>query len=285
MSTLQSNYYSVTPAEVRYCKNLEPNAKLLYGEISALCNQEGFCWASNRHFSQLYDVDVRTIQRWLDSLQKNGFIVIHKDKNKFNSQRRIYLSNSFKIFTTEGQKCHPPMTKMSPIILKDNNTSNIIIAGPPKKMPAGGNNNFHKCLEKCEDLSLKQKVQISKFPEEIVAQAIRYAYHPTTKIQGGPIGRLKLIQFFIRNPDQFEIAMKNLDKPPEMKTKKDVLLGKFKKGEIYNGYEFIQDDIGVGFFKPGMMQPYSVNWNALNFEAEFLKLLGKLKIKPLHDDE
>jgi len=72
----QPSYYAIIPAAVRYCKNLEPNAKLLYGEITALCNQEGYCWASNRYFAELYDVEIRTVQFWIESLVKNNFILV-----------------------------------------------------------------------------------------------------------------------------------------------------------------------------------------------------------------
>ncbi len=68
------NYYAVIPANVRYCKNLPMGAKLLYGEITALSNEKGYCWAKNNYFEELYQVNKTTIIRWINSLIKNGFI-------------------------------------------------------------------------------------------------------------------------------------------------------------------------------------------------------------------
>ena len=107
-------YYSVTPATVRYCKKLEFGARLLYGELTALANQHGYCWATNTYFSELYDVDIRTIQRWLKSLEEQKFIFVEMEKKSFNSQRKIFIGDSnFQKSFTERQNCHP-MTKMSP---------------------------------------------------------------------------------------------------------------------------------------------------------------------------
>ena len=49
----QPTYYAIIPADVRYSKNIVPQAKLLYGEITALTNKKGWCWATNKYFFTL----------------------------------------------------------------------------------------------------------------------------------------------------------------------------------------------------------------------------------------
>ncbi|NBK08169.1 helix-turn-helix domain-containing protein [Enterococcus asini] len=68
------SYYAIIPANVRYDKRLPANAKLLYGEITALCNEKGFCWAGDKYFADLYGVSKVSIQKWLKALQENGYI-------------------------------------------------------------------------------------------------------------------------------------------------------------------------------------------------------------------
>ena len=73
---MEPNYYSILTASVRYDKDLTPNAKLLYSEITALSNKKGICWASNSYFSDLYSVSKITISRWVSHLAKKGFITV-----------------------------------------------------------------------------------------------------------------------------------------------------------------------------------------------------------------
>lgn len=73
MKDSQSNYYAVIPANVRY-SSVPPNAKLLYGEITALANKEWFCWASNQYFADLYSVSKSTVSEWVSLLHKEWFI-------------------------------------------------------------------------------------------------------------------------------------------------------------------------------------------------------------------
>ena len=58
------NFYAVIPANVRYA-NITPNAKLLYGEITALSTQKGYCFARNKYFANLYGVSIVSIRKWI----------------------------------------------------------------------------------------------------------------------------------------------------------------------------------------------------------------------------
>ena len=75
------NYYAIIPADVRY-SNLKPNAKLLYGEITALSGKLGYCYATNNYFAKLYGVSKNTISRWISDLSKSGFITIEVERNE-----------------------------------------------------------------------------------------------------------------------------------------------------------------------------------------------------------
>ena len=67
------NYFSIIPANVRYDKRLKPNEKLLYSEITALCDKNGFCWATNAYFANLYEVDKKTVGVWINHLKELGY--------------------------------------------------------------------------------------------------------------------------------------------------------------------------------------------------------------------
>jgi hypothetical protein len=91
------NYYAIIPANVRYDKGLTPNAKLLYAEITALCNMNGKCTASTQYFCNLYEVSRVSIQKWLKSLADKNYIKrvnIYKQGSKEILSRVITLVNT-----------------------------------------------------------------------------------------------------------------------------------------------------------------------------------------------
>lgn len=132
-------YGAYLPAHVRHCKDLEPNAKLFYAEISALCNMKGFCWASNAFFEQLFGVTTRTIQNWLESLQKHKFIVVEIEKIGFNTSRKIYTSDSYFHRNSNNsydvQKISPPPAKKCTHSIQSYPTREKLLPEPEKPKP------------------------------------------------------------------------------------------------------------------------------------------------------
>lgn len=84
-------YYAVIPATVRYDTRLTLGARMMYGEITCLSNKEGYCWASNKYFAELYDVCENTIQNWITALKNSGYIRLETKQAQTGSKRKIYL--------------------------------------------------------------------------------------------------------------------------------------------------------------------------------------------------
>lgn len=96
MDDIRPGYYAIIPADVRYDDGIPPNAKLLYGEISALIGKDGFCYASNAYFVNLYGFSDPTISRLISQLEKAGYIKreLEKDKSGQVVRRKLYLTVS-----------------------------------------------------------------------------------------------------------------------------------------------------------------------------------------------
>lgn len=129
---MEKAYYAVIPANVRYDENLKDKAKLLYGEITALANEKGFCWASNSYFAELYKVTKETISRLIKNLADGGYITIELVYDgKEIIGRKIYIESSITIdknintpidknVNTSYQNNQDPIDEK----VKDNNTIN-----------------------------------------------------------------------------------------------------------------------------------------------------------------
>ena len=113
----KKSYYAIIPANVRYDKDLTPNAKLLYGEITALCNEKGYCWSENSYFANLYGVSNTSVSKWISILVQKRYIesqITYIEGTKQIDKRYLRIVN------------HPIEEKLNTPIeekLKENNTS------------------------------------------------------------------------------------------------------------------------------------------------------------------
>ena len=120
---MKKSYYAIIPADVRYSNKICANSKLLYGEITALCNEKGYCWASNSYFAELYEKSNRSISSWISQLNDAGFVDIVLEGKSTELNRKIYLSGN-NLPHPQEENFHPPTKKTSNIILQSNNTVN-----------------------------------------------------------------------------------------------------------------------------------------------------------------
>ena len=131
------SYYAIIPANVRY-SDLKPNAKLLYGEITALSNKYGFCFASNKYFSELYNVNKNTVSSWLSDLKNYGFIVIkiERDSNLQIIKRCIGITKNTDTPIHEKMKGNSTSinTTSNNISIKEQFINQVMFFDYPKEM-------------------------------------------------------------------------------------------------------------------------------------------------------
>lgn len=161
------SYYSILPANVRYDKNLKANEKLLYSEITSLCNKSGICYASNKYFSELYEVDLATISRWINNLINNNYLNVSYQKDN----TRLLTIKSMPI----DEKINTLLTKKSNIIINNNNKDNN------KEEIIKEESIFDYYQDKIGDLTPSQYEELNnllnKYNEDRIKESIDIAYN------------------------------------------------------------------------------------------------------------
>ena len=122
---MTKSYYAIIPANVRYDKELTPNAKLLYGEITALTNEKGYCWATNAYFAELYSTTNRSVSKWISQLEARGYIDVYQKRGQkgVTIERKITLAGT-NVPEAIEENFHTPKKETSNGILQVNNTIN-----------------------------------------------------------------------------------------------------------------------------------------------------------------
>jgi hypothetical protein len=140
-------YWAVLPSDVRYDPDLNPNAKLLYAEISALTNATGYCWATNEWFAELFHLSARTITRLVAQLEEKGYIRSEMASTEKGTERRIYAG----IFSVQAQRGgldengNTPLPDQGGIDKNvDGGVDNFVEGGVDKNVERGVDKNVHQ---------------------------------------------------------------------------------------------------------------------------------------------
>jgi len=191
------SYFAIIPANVRYDKDLKANAKLLYGEITALTNQQGYCWATNEYFANLYCVSKETVSRWISQLVKKGYLDLELSFNDKNETVR-------KIFLGRGcQNDHGGMTKRSrggcqkdqgghDKMIKHNNTINNTINNTTTTSEEEDENNFKIFHEKSKTPTITDEGLDNLNPKKGCSTNIANYSIEIEKIQSDIFGKIKV---------------------------------------------------------------------------------------------
>lgn len=119
---MNPGYFAILPASVRYDNRLSASEKLMFSEITALAGRDGYAYAKNKYFAELYGVDERTIRRWIAKLADLKYVSVSmvKKANGADDFRRIVpLLDPDKNVLPPGQKCPEPPDKNVPPIYKE----------------------------------------------------------------------------------------------------------------------------------------------------------------------
>lgn len=137
------SYWAVLPAKVRYDAQLRPNAKLLYAEITALSNAQGYCWISNERLGDWFGLSPKTVGALIQQLGRCGYLTVEliRDEKQAITGRRIWIDRpaAADLDTPILKNEETPLKIEDTPILKNeekNNTSNM--NNTPHNPPKGG---------------------------------------------------------------------------------------------------------------------------------------------------
>lgn len=124
--------WSVIPTEVMLSKEISSTAKITYGIISSLCNEKGYCWASNDYLGKLLGKSGTRMSLIVKELSDAGLIESEVEQNY---KRKITLRGvlrKLKGGVKENLKGGLRKVKENSIIEYNNNNNNITSEDKPR---------------------------------------------------------------------------------------------------------------------------------------------------------
>lgn len=94
-------FYVTIPMALVQDETISNGAKIAYGVIANLCNQRGYCFATNGYISNVLGSHETTASKYISELIKSGYLVPFEHVTENGSQRRLKL----------GETTNPPLVK------------------------------------------------------------------------------------------------------------------------------------------------------------------------------
>lgn len=165
-------FYAIIPAHVRYDSILPDKAKLLYGEITALCDKYGQCWAGNQYFAGLYSISTRQITRLLAALALGGYVgmeLVYKPGSREIERRIIRI-------TPIDKNVYTPIDKNVQDIITINNRESKIT-----KKNAPGNISLARAIREALEVLQGTDTGADKISEKARKKLESIAYYQRKK--------------------------------------------------------------------------------------------------------
>ena len=261
---IQKSYYAIIPANVRYDTELNPSSKLLYGEITALCNQQGYCWANNSYFANLYGVTKGTISRWVSDLADKGYIrceMKYKEGTNQIERRKIYIADPM---LNNDDRC----TQKETYPIRKNDYT------PIRKNDKDNNTSINNTINNTREYSASKEstTDINDFFEKM------WKLYPNKKNKG-QVSKSKKKEIY-KLGDEFERCIERYIKDVEEQRRNGFTTLRYKNGSTFfnSGYvdyldENYQDTLdsnrvnkgGNNEYKGGITEDKTESGNEINF--------------------
>jgi hypothetical protein len=244
----QRSYFAHIPGHVLSNRKINDACKIFYAELTTLVHKEGYCWAKNKFFVDNFGRDKRTVQRWVDTLEKEKMIVVTYDDEKTGSGRKIYTAETWATKCLNSNNSYP-VTSVSPPRDKNvahSNTKSITSpkskettnAGPPKKAASPVVVVSSSLEKKIKSLPGMNDKLFKKVTSEYTEEELSRAYKISTSD-------------WVRNPiASFQTALKEKWESSKEKIDPKALVNEhFVDGEFYNKARCDITPSGIIFFR------------------------------------
>jgi hypothetical protein len=127
------SFYTVVPAYIRDDERLSLGCMFLFGDIAALCNRTGECWASNSYLSKINKVDKKTISKWVSMLEEAGHITTKVERNELGEVIARYIKIGIPMAFSVPTPPHATMDYINTSLI--NTVDTTIVSATPKQEP------------------------------------------------------------------------------------------------------------------------------------------------------